>query len=193
MNGVAPGRTNAEANELEIEESAMKVREFCSKEVVTVEPLATLREASIVMRNYHVGCLVVVERDGESARAVGIITDRDIIVAAIAVPGVRPEGIRVCDAMSKRLAVAREDDGVFEAVQTMREHGVRRLPVVAPDGTLRGMVTADDLQRVVSTEMANLAAALKKGTEREVMECDVLDVLSNRGSHLLRPAQESKL
>lgn len=156
----------------------MKVRDFCSKNVVTVEPLASLREASILMRNHHVGTLVVVEQGEGGALPKGIITDRDMIVAVIAVPGARPEGIRVCDAMSTRLAVAHEDDGVFEAAQTMAERGVRRLPVLGADGTLRGIVSADDIQRVVSTEMANLAAALKKGVEREVIARRVLDVLA---------------
>ena len=158
----------------------MKVRDFCSKDVVTVEPLASLREAALVMRNRHVGALVVVERREGGARPAGILTDRDIIVAALAVPGVRPEGIRVADAMSARLAVAREDDGVFEAARTMREHGVRRLPVIDANGLLCGMVSADDVHRVVSSEMANLAAALKKGAERELMERRILDVLGAR-------------
>jgi CBS domain-containing protein len=158
----------------------MKVRDFCSKGVITTEPTASLREASTLMRNNHVGTLVVVERKDDGARPVGIITDRDIIVAVIAVPGARPEGIRVCDAMSTRLAVAREEDGVFEAAQTMSERGVRRLPVIAEDGTLRGIVTSDDVLRVVSAEMGNLAAALKKGAEREVLERRILDVLAAR-------------
>lgn len=159
----------------------MKVREFCSKEVVTVEPLASLREASIVMRTKHVGALVVIEPKDDGSRPVGIITDRDIVVAVVAMPGARPERLRVCDVMSTRLAVARQEDGVFEAVQTMSERGVRRLPVVDATGALCGIVTADDVQRVVSNEMANLASALKKGTEREVMERRILDVLSSRG------------
>jgi Mg/Co/Ni transporter MgtE len=71
----------------------------------------------------------------------------------------------------------------------MREHGVRRLPVVAPDGTLCGMVTADDVHRVVATEMAKLAAALKKGARREVSERRVIDVLTNRDSHVLGPSE----
>lgn len=165
----------------------MKVREFCSKEVVSIEPLASLREASLVMRNHHVGSLVVVERSDEGARPIGIITDRDIIVSVIAVPGARPEGIRVCDAMSSHVALAREDDDVFEAVQTMRERGVRRLPVVASDGTLRGMVTADDVQRVVATEMAKLAGAIRKGAKRELSERRVIDVLTNRDTHMFCP------
>jgi CBS domain-containing protein len=158
----------------------MKVSDFCNRNVATVEPLASLREASILMRNHHVGTLVVVEPSDGGAVPKGIITDRDIIVAVIAVPGARPEGIRVCDAMSTRLAVAHEDDGLFEAAQTMAERGVRRLPVLGENGTLQGIVSADDIQRVVSTEMANLAAALRKGAEREKIERRVLDVLGRR-------------
>lgn len=154
----------------------MMVRDFCSREVVTVEPGASLREAAALMRNTHVGALIVVERAGDAARPVGIITDRDIVVAVVAVPGIRSEVIRVSDAMSSRLAVARESDGVFEVVHTMSERGVRRLPVIAEDGTLRGIVTVDDIYRVVSTEMANLASALKRGAEREVLQRR-LDVL----------------
>ena len=146
-----------------------------------IKPLASLREASILMRNRHVGALVVVESEERASRPIGIITDRDIVVAVIAVPGAGPEGIRVSDVMSTRLAMARQEDGVFEAVHTMSERGVRRLPVVDATGALCGMVTADDVQRVVSNEMANLASALKKGTEREVMERRILDVLSSRG------------
>lgn len=158
----------------------MKVREFCSRDVVTIEPRASLHEASIAMRNRHVGALVVIERADEAARPLGIITDRDIVVAVVAVPGARPEEIRVCDAMSTRLATVRDEDGVFEAAHAMSERGVRRLPVVDAKGALCGIVTADDVQRVVSAEMANLATALKRGAEREVMERRILDVLGAR-------------
>lgn len=54
----------------------MKIGDFCSPEVVTVEPAASLREAALLMRNKHVGALVVVERSGAGARPVGILTDR---------------------------------------------------------------------------------------------------------------------
>lgn len=146
----------------------MKARDFCSRNVVTAEPGASLREASLAMRNAHVGALVVVERQQGVARPVGILTDRDIVVAVIAVPGVRPESICVCDAMSTRLAVAREDDGLFEAVATMRDRAVRRLPVISADGGLLGIVTLDDLLGVISTELANLAEALRWSRKREL-------------------------
>jgi len=152
------------------EDPPMKIRDFCSKKVITVAAAASLREASNLMRAQHTGALIAVEtKDGEE-RPVGILTDRDIVIAVLGQPGALPDGVRVCDIMSAQLAVAREDDGVFEASRTMREHGVRRLPVVSGDGALRGMVTFDDILSVVSTEMGNLAAALKRGTEREALQ-----------------------
>jgi CBS domain-containing protein len=146
----------------------MKVRDFCSPEVVTVAPDASLREAALLMRNRHVGALVVAQRTGGVERPAGILTDRDIVVAVIAVPGARPEGIRVADAMSQPVVVAHEDDGVFEAVETMQRKAVRRLPVVGADGGLRGMVSADDALRVLSAELGKLAEALRWGRKREL-------------------------
>lgn len=146
----------------------MKIGELCSREVVTIEGGATLREAALLMRNKHVGALVVVQASGGLTRPVGLLTDRDIVVAVLAVAGARPEGIRAGDAMSQPLAVAREEDGVFEAIATMRDKAVRRLPVVSRDGALAGIVTLDDLLHVVSTELANLAEALRWERKREL-------------------------
>ncbi len=146
----------------------MKVRDFCNAQVVTVEPQASLREAALLMRNGHVGALVVVERKGGVERPVGLLTDRDIVVAVIAVAGARPEGIRAVDAMSQPLVAVREDDNVFEAVEIMQQKAVRRLPVVGADGALRGIVTADDVLRVLSAELGNLAETLRWGRKREL-------------------------
>jgi CBS domain-containing protein len=145
----------------------MKVRDFCSRTVAVIEPDATLREAALQMRNAHVGALVVIERKGGATRPIGVITDRDIVVAVVAVPGVRPEGIRVRDVMAPQLLTAREADGLFETVKAMSEHGVRRLPVTAEDGSLFGVVTLDDVLRVLAGELGSLALALSRGREHE--------------------------
>jgi CBS domain-containing protein len=152
----------------------VQVRDFCSRQVATVEALASLRAAALLMRNGHVGTLVVLD---EARRPAGILTDRDIVVAAIAVPGARPEGIRVCDAMQTDLALAAEDDGVFDAVQKMRDRGVRRLPVVARDGTLAGIVSADDVLGVLCAELARLVAGLARGARREAEERRPIDLV----------------
>jgi CBS domain-containing protein len=145
----------------------VKARDLCSPKVVTAEAGASLREAALQMRNQHVGALVVVEKKDGVARPVGILTDRDIVVAVIAVPGARPEGIRVGDAMTTDLATAREDDGLFEIVQRMSERTVRRLPVVGADGSLKGIVTLDDVLRVLGAELGQLGEALRWGRMRE--------------------------
>lgn len=145
----------------------MKVRDFCSRTVAVIEPEATLREAALQMRNAHVGALVVTERKDGVSRPVGMITDRDIVVAVVAVPGARPEGIRVRDVMAAQLRLAREDDSLADTVKTMSEHGVRRLPVAAADGSLYGIVTLDDVLRVLAGELGNLAHALSRGREHE--------------------------
>lgn len=145
----------------------MKVRDFCSRTVAVIEPGASLREAALEMRNAHVGALVVVERRDGKPVPVGVLTDRDIVVAAVAVPGARPEGIRVGDVMAAPPRLAREDDSLAETAKTMSEHGVRRLPVTAADGSLFGIVTLDDLLRVLAAELGGLAHALSRGRERE--------------------------
>jgi CBS domain-containing protein len=107
---------------------------------------------------------------------VGVITDRDIVVAVVAVPGARPEGIRVGDVMSAQPRVAREDEGLAETVKAMSERGVRRLPVVTADGSLFGVVTLDDVLRVFAAELGALALALGRGREQEAGARRRLDI-----------------
>jgi CBS domain-containing protein len=144
----------------------MNVGSCCSKQVAKVSAATSLREASLLMRNRHVGALVVVATERGVERPIGIVTDRDIVIAVIA-PGARPEAIRVGDAMPRELFTVGEHEGIFEAFRKMAEHGVRRLPVTAADGGLAGIVTADDLLRVVAAELGSFATALRRGGERE--------------------------
>ncbi len=153
----------------------MRVREFCSRVIVVAEPETDLRTAAQMMRDNHVGALVVVDRKEGARRPLGIITDRDIVVAVVAAAGVRPETLAVRDVMASELAVVNENDGVFEAIDVMKDRGARRLPVVASDGTLIGILTLDDLLRVLATELDGLAEAVRAETAREVHERRALD------------------
>lgn len=145
----------------------MKVRDFCSRTVAVIEPGASLREAALLMRDAHVGALVVTERKAGVTRPVGVVTDRDIVVAVVAVPGARPEGIRVGDVMAEQPRLARDDEGLAEVVKAMSQSGVRRLPVVTADGALFGIVTLDDVLRVLAGELGALAVALSREREQE--------------------------
>ncbi len=153
----------------------MKVRDFCSRMVVVAEPNTDLRAAANMMRDNHVGALVVIDRRDGVTRPIGILTDRDIVIGVVAAPGVRPETLVVRDVMCAELATVNENESVYEAVDAMRDRGARRLPVVADDGRLVGMLTLDDLLRVIATELAGLTDAVRGATEREAHERRTLE------------------
>ena len=73
----------------------------------------------------------------------------------------------MCDVMPASLVAAADSDGVFEALQKMAHHGVRRLPVVDGQGALLGIVTSDDILRVLAAELASFAGAIGRGAEHE--------------------------
>jgi CBS domain-containing protein len=145
----------------------MRIKEICSRVVVVAEPHTDLREAARLMRDHHVGALVVVEKREGVARPVGIVTDRDIVVEVVAATGVTPESLTVRDVMSSDLVLARETDGVFEAVERMQDSGTRRLPVVSADGVLVGILSLDDVLRMLAGEMTALAIAAQRSVMRE--------------------------
>jgi len=118
------------------------------------------------VRRYHVGSLVVID-DRETGRApAGIITDRDIVVAVVAL-GLDPEAIRVEDVMSREMFTVGENAGVAETAELMRMKGIRRLPVTDRGGALVGIVAADDLLSLLSEEMSALATMVSREHKRE--------------------------
>jgi signal-transduction protein with cAMP-binding, CBS, and nucleotidyltransferase domain len=129
--------------------------EVINRNVVTVSPTAALSEAAYLMMNEDIGALVVV--DGE-ARPVGIITDRDLVVSAIA-EGINPDEITVEEIMTKPLVTVDEETDLFEMLSVLSENSIRRLPVTRGI-KLVGIVSVDDLIVVVATELVNLAMAL---------------------------------
>lgn len=66
------------------------------------------------------------------------------------------------DLISRKIIMVREDLGVFEAIQEMRRHGVRRMPVLDQEGTLAGIISIDDLFALLAEEMAELAKLISK-------------------------------
>ncbi|OGA67991.1 MAG: hypothetical protein A3G83_06870 [Betaproteobacteria bacterium RIFCSPLOWO2_12_FULL_68_20] len=146
----------------------MRIKEICSRAVAVAARSTSLREAAHLMREHHVGALVVIDTKEGVARPVGMLTDRDIVVEVVAATGADPDTLTVGEVMSGEPATVAEDLGVFEAVEVMCDRAVRRLPVVAADGRLVGIITLDDLLRVLSTELAGLSAALQRAGRREV-------------------------
>jgi CBS domain-containing protein len=144
----------------------MLVGKICNREVVFAEPDTSIVEAARLMREHHVGGLVVVQEKSGKRVPVGIITDRDLVIEVIA-EGVDMGEISVGDIMSDQLVTAREGDDLLETLKMMRARGIRRLPVIDDDGALAGILTVDDLIDLFSEQIADLARLIAFEQKRE--------------------------
>jgi CBS domain-containing protein len=146
----------------------MGVGEICSREVVFARRNESVGQAARLMREHHVGSVVVADERNGRRYPVGIVTDRDIAVGVVAL-GQDPEKRNVESAMPAELVCVRESDGLGRAVALMRAQGVRRLPVIDAAGGLVGILSADDVLEVLSEELYCLAGMVAAGerVERE--------------------------
>ena len=101
--------------------------DLCTRNVVFAHRDMALGEAAQRMREHHVGCLVVVDDAVEGRVPVGLLTDRDIVIAVVA-RDVDVRTLQVDDVMSPTPVTAREADSLLDSLAAMRRAGVRRLP-----------------------------------------------------------------
>lgn len=140
--------------------------EICNREVVVVGEESSVTEAAQIMREYHVGDIVIVKTSYGKQIPVGILTDRDITLEIVA-RNVDPETIRVGDAMTFELTTVFEDDDLMSVIEVMRNHGIRRVPVVDMDEALVGILTVDDIIDLLSEVMIDLAHLIDSQRRRE--------------------------
>jgi len=140
--------------------------EICTREVSIAFKKTPLIGAARLMRENHVGCLVIVEETGGIRIVVGVLTDRDIVTTAVA-SDLDLSTLRVEDVMITDLVTAREDDSLIDLMHTMRRKGVRRIPVVGAQGELVGVVTLDDVLDILAQELGLLVAAIDSEGKRE--------------------------
>jgi CBS domain-containing protein len=127
----------------------MKVKDLMTPNAKACTPTSTLAEAAGAMWDGDCGVLPVVTDGG---KVVGLITDRDICMAA-ALNNRNLSNIAIEDVISGNVFVCGPEEDIHNALQTMQEHKVRRLPVVAEDGTLEGMLSLNDI--ILKAEPAN--------------------------------------
>jgi CBS domain-containing protein len=144
----------------------MRTREIKIRDVMTMNPdwclpESSTTEAARMMKETNVGIVPVV--DSESGRKlVGVVTDRDLCLAVVAM-GKHPDSVRVAEAMTSQVVTSHPDDDIRKVIHLMQGNQVRRIPVVDREGMLQGMVsTADILQR------ANLSSDITHETMKEV-------------------------
>jgi CBS domain-containing protein len=128
-----------------------------------VRPDEEVAEAARLMCDHSVGALIVTDASGETP--IGVLTDRDIVRMIAA--GLDPKVARVGQFAAAPLRTVCVADSLLEAVRKMREHGVRRLPIVDGEGRLIGIVSLDDVLTLLAKELAYAAGAIGSEIEHE--------------------------
>jgi CBS domain-containing protein len=131
------------------------VSEVMTTDVHAISPDATIEEAAQEMRDGDFGVMPV----GENDQLLGVITDRDITIRAVAEG--KDASTPVRDIMSEGVIWAHEDDSVEEAAQLMSDHQIRRLPIVDADQHLVGIVALGDFA-VEGSDIGSVADALSE-------------------------------
>lgn len=145
----------------------MPVKDICIRNVVHVSRETTVHEAAQLMRQHHVGDLVVVDTVDDSVRPVGILTDRDIVLSVVA-PKLDATVMTVGDVMGGELITCPEEMGVSECIHRMRSKGVRRMPIVNLRGELVGIVSVDDMIEILAEELSEISKLIAREHGREV-------------------------
>jgi CBS domain-containing protein len=140
------GMINAEQrsksfNNIHREERRMKVQDVMTSEVKSCRPEASLAAATMIMLDYDCGALPVVNHEN---KVIGMITDRDIAIAAATKARLASE-IPVSEVISRKVYSAMPDEDIYTALKTMRHEKVRRLPIVNRDGVLQGILSLNDI------------------------------------------------
>jgi CBS domain-containing protein len=140
-----------------------RIGNCCVREVITVSSEATVAEAAALMRQHHIGALVIV---GAGGKPVGILTDRDIVMEVVAA-GLAPQGVKVTEIVQRPLVPVSEAASLAEAVRLMSVNGVRRMPVVDGRGGLVGIITLDDILRQLIGPLVAVADLAVRGRRYE--------------------------
>ncbi len=144
----------------------MRVERIYSRTVVGTSRSSSLESAAALMRKYHVGSLLVTDDPPEDGRALGILTDRDVVVQAVA-EGLDTRTLTVGDVMSPGISYIPEKADLHEALEIMRQSGVRRLVVTRDGGKVAGLLSMDDVIDGLAADMASLAGLVKTERARE--------------------------
>jgi signal-transduction protein with cAMP-binding, CBS, and nucleotidyltransferase domain len=126
----------------------------------------SIPDAARLMRDQHVGSLVVTDTSDGKPMPVGILTDRDIVVEIIS-RDISLDEVTVGDIMTYALLKVTEDENIFDVAQRMRARGVRRVPVISRLGDLIGIIAADDILELLSEELSLLAKITMREAEQE--------------------------
>lgn len=144
----------------------MRISDICTSDVVCCAPDTTALEAARLMRSRHVGDVVVVTDVEKERVPVGVVTDRDLAIEVLG-NGREAAIMPLSGLVRSPVVIAADYEDVHAALERMRAHGVRRMPVVDDRGALVGIVTLDDLLGALLADMHALLETTGKAQRRE--------------------------
>lgn len=145
----------------------MSINQIMRKDVVTINKSSNLRDAIKLMQTKHIGSLVVLGKmNGGSRIPVGILTDRDIAIALKDRVELTATTI-VEDVMQPNVILCKENEGVFAVIHKLKQNGIRRMPVVNDRDHLVGIISTDDLTRLLAQELNELSQVMTEEMAKE--------------------------
>jgi len=144
----------------------MKIGDICRRPVIAIDDAMDIPAAAQLMREHHVGFLVVHKSGDELRRPIGVLTDRDIVIEVIA-KKVDPVSLTVDDLMSRQPLIASDSEEMADVLQAMRIAGVRRVPVVDGRGALAGIFAIDDAFDLITGFMCDITGSVKSEQRQE--------------------------
>lgn len=147
----------------------MQVGQFCKREVVAIAGNADVVDVAQLMRERHIGFIVVYEQGDVMRKPIGVLTDRDIVLGVTA-KDIDPHSVTVKDVMTRQPLVADESDELSDALQAMRLAGIRRVPVVDTRGALAGVFALDDAIDLVTGLLCDITGSIKSEQRHEWRE-----------------------
>jgi CBS domain-containing protein len=121
----------------------MKVKDIMTKDPAVCMPDTSLRDVALMMVDQDCGQIPVIESTLRP-RPIGVVTDRDIIVRAVA-RGMNPIDMTAADVMTSPALTVTPETGVEECAETLADRRVRRMPVIDDDGVCQGIVSQADI------------------------------------------------
>jgi CBS domain-containing protein len=144
----------------------MLLREICTPDAVSCAADRSALHAARLMREHHVGDLIVVEDVESHPSPIGVVTDRDIVVEVLG-KELDPARVKLRQIMRTPVVMASVTEDVAQALERMKFHGVRRIPLVDEASRLIGVVTLDDLLKRLAADAASLAEVVIREQDRE--------------------------
>lgn len=144
----------------------MKIGDLCRRGVTAIDGSVDVAAAAQLMRERHVGFLVVHKLGDDLRRPIGVLTDRDLVLEVIAAK-VDPSALTVEDVMTRQPLIASESDELSDALQAMRMAGIRRVPVVDERGSLTGVIAIDDVLDIMAGWLCDITGSVKSELRRE--------------------------